>query len=111
MATYLLTVESVQAHGELLQVLPKVPIGSIATREPNLIMPMRGDSLELRLPDGTVQSATVHMFGVEAWERDGRLYTTSAPDNPELTLTIAGGLKPEDVPEGTEIWLAHPTYG
>jgi hypothetical protein len=110
MACYLLTVESAQARGDTLKVLPRVPINAMIAREPDLMTPMPGAPLQLRLPDGGVRVAAIKTFGVEAWERDGSLFTTSPPDNPELTLVIAGGLRPADVPAGTEIWLAEPSY-
>jgi hypothetical protein len=107
-ATYLLTVQSTQAIGDELKVLPKVPIGTLVAREPDLKALMPGDPLELRLPSGDIRAAAVASFGVETWERDGNLYFVGDPDNPELTLVIAGGLQPDDVPAGTEIWTTAP---
>lgn len=108
MATYLLTVHSTQAFGDELQVLPRVPIGTLVAREPDLKALMPGDPLELRLPSGDVRAAAVASFGVETWERDGDLYFVGDPDNPDLTLVIAGGLQPDHVPAGTEIWITGP---
>lgn len=94
----------------MLQVLPRLLLKSLAQREPDLMTPMPGARLELRMPDGSVRHAALASFGVEAWEQDGGLVTSSDPSNPELTLNIAGDLQPQDVPVGTEIWLAEPHF-
>jgi hypothetical protein len=110
MACYLLTVQSAHRSGDVLQVMPRVPMQRLIDQEPGLMTPMPGDPLQLRLPDGSVRAAQLGSFGIEAWERDGELYTTSDPSRPELTLTLAGGLGPDDLPPGTEVWLADPEY-
>lgn len=110
MYCYLLTVESSSQSGTDLQVLPRVPALGLGKRAPGLMMPMSGDGLELRLPDGRVQHARVGSFGLELWRNeDGNLYTTSDPSNPLLTLTITGA-HVEDVPPGTEVWLSEAKY-
>ncbi|GHP00374.1 hypothetical protein KSF_104210 [Reticulibacter mediterranei] len=129
MRFHLLTVESSQHFGDQLHVLPRVPISGLIERKPNMLMPMPGEGLELSLPDGRILHATIASFGVEGWASLDQLYaaeggsgkevwkvegndfyTTSDPSNPVLTLTIAGDLRPEDVPPGTEIWLSEARY-
>jgi hypothetical protein len=111
MRCYLLTVENSSQLGNRLRVLPPVPAHSLIERAPGLLMPMAGDELELRLPDGRVGHAIVGSFGVELWRsEEGDFYTTSDPSDPVLTLTIAGDLRPKDVPAGTEIWLSEAKY-
>ncbi|HLZ59009.1 MAG TPA: hypothetical protein VKR06_18860 [Ktedonosporobacter sp.] len=108
---YLLTVESSSQSGPHLQILPPVPVSDLIERAKGLLMPMAGDELELRLPDGHVQHALVGGFGVEIWRHeDGHFSTTSDPSNPALTLTLAGDLSSEDAPAGTEIWLSEAKY-
>lgn len=109
MRFYLLTVERCfSSFGTHVQVQPPVPIRNLA---PNMIVPMAGDDLELCLPDGRVIHAPIGHFGIEVWRgEDGHFYTASNPSDPVLTLTIAGGLRPEDVPPGTEIWLREAKY-
>lgn len=111
MHVYLLTVESSSQSGALLQVLPQVLLRNLIEQAPGLFMPMAGDSIEIRLPDGRVQHALVGGFGIDLWRHeDGHFYTSSDPSNPLLTLTIAGDLQPEDVPAGAEIWLSEAKY-
>ncbi len=109
MPHYLLTVESVRGAGSNVGVLPAVSIASLIGREPDLIVPMPGDALELRLPSGTIRHASVASFGVESFLQDGALYTASDPSDPAFTLylagDLAGSLGPDDIPPGTEIWL------
>ncbi len=109
MRFYLLTVESSSQSGTHLQILPRVPARSLIERAPGLLMPMAGDGLELRLPNGR---ALVGHFGVEVWRsEEGHFYTTSDPSHPILTLTIAGDLHPKDVPPGTVVWLSEAKSG
>ena len=68
---YLLTVESTSQSGTYLQVLPRVPLQSLIERASGLLMPMAGDKLELRLPDGSVRHALVGSFGIEFWRSQG----------------------------------------
>jgi hypothetical protein len=112
MPAYLLTVESAQRVGELVRVLPAVPIRLLIDQQPGMLMPMPGDPLELRLPDGRTRSVPLGVFGVETWTGDdGALYTTSDPADPVLTLRIDGDVQPDEVPAGTEVWLSEPGYG
>ncbi len=108
MRCYLLTVESSSQIGNSVRVLPPVPIKRLP---PDMFVPMAGEKLELHLPDGRVQPASIGGFGVELRrDEEGNFWTTSDPANPVLTLTIAGDLHPEDVPPGTEIWLSEARY-
>ena len=111
MPFYLLTIESSSQSGTQLRVRPRVPLFSLIEQAPGLLMPIAGDGLELRLPDGRVQYALVGGFGVEVrCHEDGHFSTTSDPSLPVLTLTIAGDLHTGDVPPGTEIWLREAKY-
>jgi hypothetical protein len=105
MSVHLLTVESAEPVGGNLQVRPKVSISALAGAHPDLTVPMPGDTVQMRLPDGSQRNAFVASFGIEMFERDGYLYTDSPPDDPQMTLSLTGDLGPEDVPAGTEIWL------
>jgi len=105
MASFLVIVESTQRMGELLRVLPRVRISELLAREPDLMTPLPGDKLWLRLPDGGTRTAVLGLFGIEAWAGDGGLLTSSDPQDPVLTLSIAGDLQPDDVPPGTQVWL------
>jgi hypothetical protein len=100
---HLLTVEHAHRTGLGLQLEPKVKLHQLDT-PPHEPMPYDGDEVELRLPDGTVRIAYVSSFGIEAWLINGKYVTRSDPKDPSLTLTLAGDLKPRDVPAGTEVW-------
>jgi hypothetical protein len=110
MPFHLMTVEETHRFGPTLQVLPRIPVKELRERAGNLVVPMAGDPLELRLPEGPMAHASVYTFGIEMWEVDGRLLTNSNPADPELTLTIQGTTLPEELPLGTEVWLAEPRY-
>ncbi len=109
MPFYLLTVEGSRRYGSELQVMPAIRVKDLVERAPDLMTPMPGDALQLRLPDGTRLPAAVAHFGVEAWERDGKIEIHGDPADPVLTLTIAG-LESDDLPAGTEVWLDEPKY-
>jgi hypothetical protein len=47
---------------------------------------MRGDAVELRLPDGQVRRAAIRLFGIDGWQKDGYFYTASNPASPDPTL-------------------------
>jgi len=106
---YLLTVESSRRYGSELQVMPTIPIKDLVERAPDLMIPMPGDALQLRLPDGNRLTAAVAHFGVEAWERDGKIEIHGDPADQVLTLTIVG-LGSDELPAGTEVWLDEPKY-
>lgn len=107
MSRYLLTVEGSERFGSELRVRPLVRVKELIEREPDLMIPMPGDALQLRLPDGRRVRATVARFGVEAFLRDGSLYTEGDPTDPVLTLTIVD-LESDALPGATEIWLDEP---
>jgi hypothetical protein len=105
----MLTVEHAHRTDTGLQLEPKVKLKWLIAEHPGRPMLMRGQEVELRFPDGNSRTAYVSGFGIEAWLRDGRLYTYSNPADVSLTLTLAGDLRPEDVPSGTEIWRREST--
>ena len=107
MPRYLLTVETTERLGADLKVTPPVSVKELIERDPDFPLPLTGDALRLRLPDGRAVGGTVASFGVEAIERDGRLYAPGDPSDAALTLTI-GARDVDDLPAGTEIWLDDP---
>lgn len=70
-----------------------------------------GDGVELRLPDGRIRHETIGQIGVDGWRHEGQFYTASNPEDPEITVTVAGELRPEDVPPGTPDLAARPRSG
>jgi hypothetical protein len=106
MRFHLVTVEGAQQSGETWRIAPSVPLRSLMERGPTLMMPMAGEDIELRLPDGRVMKAKIASFGIDAWkDSEGRLYTNTDPTDPALTLTITCNANVAEVPGGTEIWL------
>ena len=106
MRFYLLTVEGTQRVGEIWRIAPAVSLRSLVERGPTLTVPMRGEEIELRLPDGQVRTALIAGFGVDVWkDSEGNLYTNTDPADPALTLTISCDSDVTEVPLGTEIWL------
>src|SRR5690242_1465198 len=105
MRFHLLTVEGARHSGETWTIVPSVPLRSLP---PKLMMPMVGEEIELRLPDGQVLTAVIASFGVDAWkDGEGNLYISTDPSDPSLTLTITCGSDVGEVPSGTAIWLPH----
>jgi hypothetical protein len=77
MRSYLLTVEEAQQHGQMWTITPAVLLRSLIERVPNLMMPMTGEELELRLPDGRIISAFIASFGVDVWkDSEGNFYSS-----------------------------------
>ena len=106
MRLYLLTVEETERSGDSLTIAPKVRLRGFGEDVPNLMMPMTGDEVELRLPDGRVTTARIASFGMDVWkDSEGNLYTNMDPSDPYLTLTITCDADSGEVPPGTEIWL------
>lgn len=67
-------------------------------------MPMRGDPVELRMPDGTRRPSAIALFGIDGWKKGDHFYTASNPADPQLTLTIAEQ-EPGNLPSMTQVWL------
>ncbi|MFE9454585.1 hypothetical protein [Streptomyces sp. NPDC006739] len=108
MPYYLLTVTASRRTNLGLQVEPAVRIRELASRVKDTDVPMPGDRLLLLRPDtGTWWIAPLARFGLEAWQKDGLVYTRSDPADPEFTLALGGKGSPEEtLPVGTEIWVA-----
>jgi hypothetical protein len=103
---HLMTAEGVERTGDAWKIKPPLLLRSLVERRSGIMMPMTGDAVELRLPDGQAISASIVSFGVEAWkDDDGNLYTRSDPANPSLTLTITCDSDLTNLPSGTEVWL------
>jgi hypothetical protein len=108
MRFHLLTVEETQQLGETWRIAPSVPLRRLVERGPTLVMPMTGEEIELRLPDGQVMTAHIAAFGVDAWkDSEGNLYLNTDPADVSLTLTITCDAPVEVVPPGTEVWLGN----
>jgi hypothetical protein len=104
MAYHLLTVDHSHVIGNGVQIAPVVRLKRLVDDGPREIHPMKGDLVELRLPDGQTRQATIISLGLDGWKKDGRFYTASNPKDPELTLSLRD-LSPADPPAGTEVWL------
>ena len=83
MPYHLLTVDHAHAVGGDVQVAPTVRLQRLAADSPGEMKPMRGDTVELRLPDGQVRRAAIRLFGIDGWQKDGYFYTGSNPADPE----------------------------
>jgi hypothetical protein len=101
---HLLTVDHAHAVGGDVQVAPTVRLQRLEADSPGEMKPMRGDAVELRLPDGQIRRAAIRLFGIDGWQKDGYFYTASNPAGPELTLSIQDA-EPADIPAGTQVWL------
>lgn len=108
MQVYLLTVEGIaDSYKGTFRLTPRVLLHRL---DRNIIMPLPGDPLELRLPNGRILQACVAIFGIDAWrDAEGNLLIDTDPANPELSLTITG-VELSDIPPGTEIWLSEPKF-
>jgi hypothetical protein len=103
-AYHLLTVDHAHDIGEGVQIAPVVRLKRLVQDAPKATHPMKGDLVELRLPDGQNRQATIIALGLDGWMKDGHFYTASNPKDPELTLSLRD-LSPGDLPAGTEVWL------
>lgn len=109
MRFHLLTVEEAQQFGDKWRIAPSVRLHSMP---PTMLLPLTGEEIELRLPDGRVLTAHVDIFGVDMWEdNEGNLFTTTDPSDVYLTLTITCASDVKEVPPGTAIWLSNARYG
>ena len=97
----LMTIEETRRFGPTVQLLPRILVKDLLGRARNLVVPMAGDPLQLRLPDGRTVGTSVYTFGIEMWQVDRTLLTNSDPVDPELTLTVQGDSLPDEVPAGT----------
>jgi len=80
MRFHLLTVEATQQFGEEWRIAPSVPLRSLP---PKLMMPMAGEEIGLRLPDGQVVTAVISGFGVGGWkDSEGNLHLSTDPSEP-----------------------------
>jgi hypothetical protein len=106
MRFYLLTVEEARNSGEVWRIMPDVSLRTLIERGPAVMMPMAGEEVELRLPDGHILAARIATFGLGVWQdSEGNLHTDSDPSDPALTLTITCDSSVSAIPVGTEIWL------
>ncbi len=102
---FLLKVTTVEQLDNGLRLSPGIRPSEMQDR-PGIGSMTQGSPLELRRPDGTVLETTLITFGVPVMRRDdGTIYTTDDPSDPEIKLTISSDLDPDDVSEGTGVWL------
>lgn len=111
----LLTIEGMTDDGDSWTVAPTVPFGRLPA---DAMMPMHGDAVELRLPDGRTLAAQVMSLGVSVSSDDEGNYYSDSADLTELgmTLSLMGDSAIGQAPPGTEVWLtnlltAAPTQG
>jgi hypothetical protein len=104
MATYLLTVETAERDNLGIKLGPGIRLSE--TRDSAAVGQMgQGDKLELRQTDGTITKTTLVTYGISVSEKDGSLYLSDDPADPELRLTVPGDLTTTAVAAGTEVWL------
>lgn len=111
MAYHLLTVDHSHAVGGGVQLAPTVRLQRLVEDgPPGSTMPMRGDPVRLRLPDGETRQATILAFGLDGCQKDGYFYTASNPQDPQMTLSLRD-LSAVDLPTDTEVWLPEQPQG
>lgn len=101
----LLNVEDAVRTRNGLRVEPGIRLRSLLKRIPDQDVPLPGDLLEIRFPDGGEDRAQVAAFGWEGLDPGGPRYLNTDPTDPKFSLVIAGDLSPLAVPRGSEIWL------
>jgi hypothetical protein len=105
MATYLLTVQVVEADRQGLRLSPGIRLSQTKDR-PAIGQMTQGAALEFRRPDGTSSRTVLVTYGVSVWRgADDALYTSDDPADPEIWMTIPAEVQAELVPPGTEVWL------
>lgn len=111
MQIHLVTVEGAEQSGDEWEITPLVPLRSLGQHGPGFMMPMAGDDLELRLPDGNVRTARIASFGVSVWkDSEGNFFMNTDPADPFLSLYITCDSDVGEVPPGTEIWLSDAKF-
>jgi hypothetical protein len=103
-AVKLLAVTEAMETGSILRLLPTVDGMEQKRRHPHMKVPMPGDVVESRLPDGSRRTAVIEVFGLELTEVDGELFSATDPSDFQLTLRLRE-LKAAEVPPGTEVWI------
>jgi len=105
MATYLLTVTSVEGDSHGLRLFPGIRLSETKDR-PAIGQMMQGAQLELHRPDGTRSRTVLVTYGIAVLRGDdGALYMHEGPADAEIRLTIPGDVRAAEVPVGTEVWL------
>ena len=111
MRFHLVTVEETEQFGDQWTIAPLVRLQDMSEHAPGLMMPMAGEEVELRLPDGGTKTAHIVSFGVSLWkDSEGNFYTNSDLTDPSLTLTIKCDPDVKGIPPGTQIWLPNATF-
>ena len=106
MRFYLLTIEEARKSDEVWRTMPDVPLRTLVERGTGVMMPIAGEEVELRLPDGKILAAHIATLGLGVWQdSEGNLHTDSDPSDPALTLTITCDSSVSEIPAGTEVWL------
>lgn len=111
MKIHLLTIEGIEQYGDEWTCAPTVPMDSLSEYGPTFMMPMAGDELELRYPDGRVVAARIVSFGVSVWrDSDDAFYMPTDPAEPALTLTVSNDSSLADLIPGAEVWLSEAKF-
>ena len=106
MRIHLVTVEGTQRYEDEWTIAPLVRLQTLSEHGPALMMPMAGDAVELRLPDGQVTRGHIVSFGMSVWQdSEGNFFTNMDPSDPSLTLTIRCDAGLAEIPPGTGVWL------
>ncbi|MEY9887136.1 hypothetical protein ABIA35_004670 [Catenulispora sp. MAP12-49] len=113
MPYHLLTVSSSRRSGSWLYLYPTLAIKELAARVADDQVPVQGDILLLRFPNGQTFQAPLADFAMETELRDGKYVVRHDPADPEFTVVVAIDDKSPEVPVGTEVSLddSLPTGG
>lgn len=104
METFLVKVTSAEEAAEGVRLSPGLFRADSESR-PGIKSMKQGDAIELRRPDGSVVKTRLITYGVSVWKQpDGSFLLYGDPQDPEIKLTIHASI--DDVPPGTEVWLA-----
>jgi hypothetical protein len=105
MPTYLLTVEACRhgAHG--LGVYPGIRADDV-DRRPAVAGMKGGAPIVLVKPNGLTRRTRLVTYGLPFRPDPDDLYLVGAAGAGELCLVLPRELSPDDVPAGTELWLA-----
>src|SRR5215471_11540136 len=111
MATKLITVEETFTSDAGLHLQPGVLLKWLIA-QPELEGFVQGWPIELRRPDGSILRTTLLQYGASVTRgEDGRFYCPGDESGPIITIvfTLPADVRPEDVPQGTEVWVEAPT--
>lgn len=105
MPTYVLTVETCRRGPHGLGVHPGIRLGEI-DRRPAIAGMTGGAPIVLVKPNGLTCRTRLVAYGLPFQPDPDDLYLVDAAGAAELCLVLPRELTPDDVPAGTEVWLA-----